>query len=383
MSGRMRLTQQEADPIGAITASPIVTIGAALAFGLAVVMTWFHWGEVGSPVAAVLAILLVAAAGIVAAVSATPARAPFAAERLWLVVTLSVGAAIAEYVSSIGNNRYLYDDFGPAVIGMLILALAPFCTWFSSVLAGVLSAAVLSILVVGAAAYTASDAPIAALIAVNSAPVLAMSAAAAGYSYGIIAETLAWQREANRAALQRDAELRAGIARSVQQGRVSVLGREVLPFLAGAMTADRISVADADRARELAEALRRALRAGIESTWLDDLAANVRLGHGIDTIIDDPSGAAADLGPDQRAALTALISWLGDAARSRLIRVTFTSEGEEAERGAITLVTETGAAPPTRRELDRFVAVARAVALRANSALTRENVTVELSYDID
>ena len=33
MSGRMRLTQQEADPIGAITASPIVTIGAVVAVG--------------------------------------------------------------------------------------------------------------------------------------------------------------------------------------------------------------------------------------------------------------------------------------------------------------------------------------------------------------
>ena len=124
----------------------------------------------------------------------------------------------------------------------------------------------------------------------NSAAVLAMSAAAAGYSYAIVDETLAWQREANRAALHRDTELRAGIARSVQQSRVSVLGREVLPFLAGVMTADRISVADADRARELAEALRRALKAGIESTWLDDLAATIRMSRGIPVVVDDPIG---------------------------------------------------------------------------------------------
>ena len=187
-----------------------------------------------------------------------------------------MGAAIAEYVSTIGADRYIYDDFGPIVIGMLILSLAPFCSWVSLLLAGVLSAAVLSILIVGSSTSAVIAAPISALVAVNSAAVLAMSAAAAGYSYAIVDETLAWQREANRAALHRDAELRAGIARSVQQSRVSVLGREVLPFLAGVMTADRISVADADRARELAEALRRALKAGIESTWLDDLAANVQ-----------------------------------------------------------------------------------------------------------
>lgn len=380
MSSRMRLTQQEADPIGGISAAPIVIVGAMLAFGTAVVLTWVHWPEVNSPLAAALAVILVGAGGAAAAISAMPTRAPFTAERLWLVVTLAVGAAITEYVSTVGANRFLYDDFGPLVIGMLILSVAPFCTWLSLLLAGTLSAAVLSILAVGASEYTASAAPIGALIIVNAAPVIAMSAAAAAYSYAIVAETLAWQREANRAALRRDAELRAGIARSVQQGRVSVLGREVLPFLAGVMTADRVSVADADRARELAEALRGALRAGIESTWLDDLGANVRMSRGIDTVIDDSTGAAADLGGDQKSALTALISWLGDAARSRSIRVTITTDGS---RGRISIVADPGDRPPTRRELERFVAVARAVALRAESAGTGENVSVELSYAIE
>ena len=380
MSSRMRLTQQEADPIGGISAAPIVVAGAVLAFGTAVVLTWVHWPEVNSPLAAALAVILVGAGGAAAAISAMPTRAPFTAERLWLVVTLAVGAAITEYVSTVGANRFLYDDFGPLVIGMLILSVAPFCTWLSLLLAGALSAAVLSILAVGASEYTASAAPIGALIIVNAAPVIAMSAAAAAYSYAIVAETLAWQREANRAALRRDAELRAGIARSVQQGRVSVLGREVLPFLAGVMTADRVSVADADRARELAEALRGALRAGIESTWLDDLGANVRMSRGVDTVIDDSTGAAADLGGDQKSALTALISWLGDAARSRSIRVTITTDGS---RGRISIVADPGDRPPTRRELERFVAVARAVALRAESAGTGENVSVELSYAIE
>lgn len=374
---RMRLTQQEADPIGAITAAPLVAIGAALAFVTSIVLTFAHWHEVGSPVAAVLGVALVAAAGLVAAISAAPSRAPFSAERLWLVVALAVGAAIAEYVSTIGADRYIYDDFGPIVIGMLILSLAPFCSWVSLLLAGLLSAAVLSILIVGSSTSAVIAAPISALIAVNSAAVLAMSAAAAGYSYAIVDETLAWQREANRAALHRDAELRAGIARSVQQSRVSVLGREVLPFLAGVMTADRISVADADRARELAEALRRALKAGIESTWLDDLAANVHLSRGIPVIVDDPVGGAADLGDDQRSALTALISWLGEGSRSAAIRVTITTE---PRRRRIVVEADHGASPPARRDLDRFAAVARAVSMRAELTLTGENVHVELSH---
>jgi hypothetical protein len=374
---RMRLTQQEADPIGAITAAPLVWIGAIAALGTSIALTIVHLPEVGSPLAAVLAIAFVAAAGLTAAISAAPGRAPFTTERLWLVVTLAVGAAIAEYISTIGANRILYDDFGPTTVGLLILAVAPFCTWVSLLLAGVLASVVMSLLVVGTASVIALEAPLSTLIAVNSAAVLAMSAAAAGYSYAIIDETLTWQREANRAALRRDAELRAGIARSVQQNRVSVLGREVLPFLAGVMTADRISVADSDRARELAEALRRALKAGIESTWLDELGANVQLSRGIVVIVDDPKGAAVDLGDDQRSALTALLMWLGDADRSAGIRVAISAE---SERRRITLTSAHGSSPPSRRELDRFVAVARAVEMRAEVILTRENVRVELSH---
>jgi len=377
---RMRLTQQEADPIGGITAAPIVAIGAALAFVVSIVLSVVHWHEVVSPLAAVLGVVLVGAAGLTAAISARPAFAPFTVDRLWLVVTLGVGAAIAEYVSTIGNDRYLYDDYGPLAIGMLILAVAPYCTWVSLLLAGVLAAAVLSILVVGSAATTATTVPIGALIAVNSAAVLALSAAAAGYSYAIVDETLAWQREANRAALRRDADLRAGIARSVQQSRVSVLGREVLPFLAGVMTADRISLADADRARELAEALRRALKAGIESTWLDDLAATVRASRGVAVVVDDREGDAGGLGDDQRSAITALITWLAEAGRSSTITVKLT---EDPPRRRVAIVTELGTSPPSRRELDRFAAVARAMSMRAEVDVTRENVRVELSHEPD
>lgn len=374
---RMRLTQQEADPIGAVTAAPIVVIGAVFAFAASIALSIAHWHEVGSVLAAVLGIALVGAAGLTAAVSAAPAFAPFTVDRLWLIVALAVGAAIAEYVSTIGADRYLYDDYGPIAIGLLILAVAPFCTWVSLLLAGLLAAAVLSILVVGSAAATMNTVPIGALIAVNSAAVLALAAAAAGYSYAIVDETLAWQRQANRAALHRDAELRAGIARSVQQSRISVLGREVLPFLAGVMTADRISVADADRARELAEALRTALKAGIETTWLDDLAATLRSSRNITVVVDDSEGAATALDDDQRSALTALVSWLSDSDRSTAIRVRMT---HDPPRRRIVIVTEPGAAPPSRRELDRFAAVARAVSMRAEVDVTRENVRVELSH---
>jgi hypothetical protein len=164
----------------------------------------------------------------------------------------------------------------------------------------------------------------------------------------------------------------------VQQSQVSVLGREVLPFLAGVMTAERISVADADHARELAETLRHALKAGIESTWLDDLVANLRLTRAIDVVVDDPEGAADDLAADQRSALTALLSWLSESDRATAIEV---EVAVDPPRHRIRIQAVNGASPPTRRELDRFAAVARAVALRPEVAVTGENVKVEVTHE--
>ena len=112
-------------------------------------------------------------------------------------VALAVGAAIAEYVSTIGADRYIYDDFGPLVIGMMILSVAPYCSWASLVFAGVLASAVLSILVVGLVDVRRQRGADQRMVVVGAAPVLAMSAAAAAYSYAVVDQTLAWHREAN------------------------------------------------------------------------------------------------------------------------------------------------------------------------------------------
>ena len=378
MSARMRLTQQEVDPIGGVAAAPLVVVGSVLAVAVAVGVTVAQWGEVSAPAVALLGIALVGGAGVVASASALPGRNPFTADRLWVTVSLAVGGAIAEFVATIGADRAGYEDYGPFVVGALILAVAPYCTWLSLLVAGGIATAVLVILEIGSADASLPRVTAASLVIVDAVTVLAFAAAAAGYSAAIVRETLAWQRQANAAALERDASLRAGIARSVQQGRVSVLGREVLPFLARVMNADRLTVADADRARELAEALRRALKAGLESTWLDDLAASVSAVRGVVVTVDDPGGVAARLRSDQRPALTALVSWLSAGDRSRAIRLAVSS-AEGTDR--VVLDSESGGAPPTRRELDRFLAVARSVGLRGDVVSTRENMRVEFRYD--
>ncbi|ANJ26264.1 hypothetical protein [Agromyces aureus] len=381
-----RLAPKDIDPIGALASSSILPhFGGVVATLTAVLMTVAHWAEVVSPVAAIAAIVLVVIAAVTATVATRPSRAPFTPERLWIVVVFGVGAAVAEYLSTIGNDRSLYDDFGPMVIGILMVSLAPYCSWTTLLTAGALSTAVLSVLMADRARPVWQDLPVVVMVLVYVLPTVVASAAAAGYSWSIVHITLEWQRKANRVLLQRDAELRAGLASSVDHGSVAVLRREVLPFLAAMLNVERVSVADADRARQLAEALRATLREEIATTWLSDLAADLVRRQGVPVEIVQADTAVASLRDDQRAALTALLNWLAGDGRAASIRVAVDREDTESARGRVVRIAVDavfGVEPPNRRSIERFAAVARAVGLAAEVATTGENVTVEFRHVI-
>ncbi|GAA1961993.1 hypothetical protein [Agromyces allii] len=381
-----RLAPKDIDPIVGLASSSILQhFGGVVATLTAVVITIAHWPEVVSPVAAIAAVVFVVVASVTATLATRPSRAPFTPERLWIVVVFGVGAAVAEYLSTIGNDRYLYDDFGPIVIGILMVSLAPYCSWTTLLTAGALSAAVLSVLVADGAGPVWHRLPVVAMMLVFVMPTVVASAAAAGYSWAIVHITLEWQRKANQVLLQRDAELRAGLARSADHGRVAVLRREVLPFLASMLSVERVSVAEADRARQLAEALRATLRDEIATSWLNDLAADLERRQGVPVEVVESDTAVASLHDDQRAALTALLSWLASDERAASIRVAVNREDTELMRGRVVRIAVdavVGAEPPNRRSIERFAAVARAVGLAAEVATTGENVTVEFRHVI-
>ncbi|MET4157274.1 hypothetical protein [Agromyces sp. PvR057] len=381
-----RLAPQDVDPIVPLASSSILQhVAGTAACVTAVVLTAAHWSEVDSPLAAIMAIAFVVISAIAATVGTRPSRAPFTPERLWVVIVFSLGGAVAEYLSTVGNNQFVYDDFGPVVIGIMMVSVAPYCSWTTLLSGGVLSGAVLAVLVAGAPSDAWQDLPTAVVVLVFVAPTVVASSAAAGYSWAIVHITLAWQRKANQVLLQRDAELRAGLARSSDHGRVAVLRREVLPFLASMLTAERVSVTDAARARQLADALRSTLRDEIATTWLSDLAADLERRHGVPVEVVETDTAVAVLHDDQRAALAALLNWLAVDDRAASIRIDVTREDTELSRGRVVRISVEalfGAQPPARRAIERFAAVARALGLAAEVSTSRQNVTVEFRHGI-
>lgn len=91
---------------------------------------------------------------------------------------------------------------------------------------------------------------------------------------------------------------RDGIAASVQQDRSTILARDVAPFFAELRTREVITDADRERARLIADGIRRAMVADADRTWFEQA---VRVEGGDAPVVDDPGGLAALLDADQRS----------------------------------------------------------------------------------
>ncbi|WP_394550942.1 hypothetical protein ACDF64_10165 [Agromyces sp. MMS24-JH15] len=390
------LSVAELDRFAGQAARSTILIGGMIAVLTAVGLTVAHWSEVVYPAAAAIGVLLVAASVLLAYDGTAPHRPTFTQERFGLVVATAVAAAFAEYLSTIGAKVYVANDYGPVVVGIVILLLAPYCSWLSLVSGGLVSAFVLAFLLLGTAERAGEFAvlPVASAVTI----LLAMTAGAAAYSWGAVSEILEAQREVNRAMLDHDAEVRSGVSPHSRRSPVSVLARQVLPFLARVMTAERITVADADRARELADALRHALRSGFRSTWLDELGGDLEEAHGVAVQVVDREGAATRLSTEQRVMVAGFLTWLSESDRSSALRVVLSRSDAPATQsrdrgvgvrardgrvGRLVITSFAGEGELDRAAIERFIPLAPVVRFEVVAVDVGENVRVEFHYDLD
>ncbi|QTX03897.1 hypothetical protein [Agromyces archimandritae] len=374
MPGRTSLTEQDISPRRADAARPAVVVGAIACVVLAAITLVSHLDEAHRAIPAVLSVALVAAAGI-AAVIATRARFdPFRPERLWIVIAVSICASIAEFASTAGNNARVYDDFGPYVTGILLIVLAPFVGWLSIVIAGVGAAALQLVVVIGALGYQQTQAPTGVSLIAATAPLLALTAVAAGFSAAIVRNVLARQRAHNRAMI---AAARARGGRGPND-RARLLVGEVLPFFVEIASATRVSVEQVDRARELAEALEEVPETVADRDWLAELAGRV-VSAGRRMHVDDVGAASTELTTGQANGVAALVRWLAGARTPELtaIEVHFGRAGGRPE--VVVDATLESDAPDFRRELDGFAVVLGSLFAHVEVTRARDNTRVTMS----
>lgn len=299
-------TAQQTDPLGSLNQRPVTLVVGVFAVALAIGRTVFQH-DVGTNVPlAVLGIVFVAAGAAVMIVSSSPLRAPFT--RLSFVVILACGilGMVTEAFSAYGHDLLIRDDWGSTALGLLLLACAPYRPGREIAVGTVIGAVVVAAVVVCETPYFATPAPAIVFVGVGVTPVLALGVGSAVYSLTFVTLVQQWLDRAAVLTRESAQEMRPGIARSVQQDRVTGLNRDVVPFFQQLVERGEVTEDDRERAGQVATLIRQRIVADSDRSWLEQILLDVCPRGQAGTVVDR-SGLAQFMTGDQRTAVRALV----------------------------------------------------------------------------
>ena len=315
MSERER-TRQQLDPAGTTAVRSFSVIVVVGAFVFAVVMTALARPQPAELPFALGALLAIGASAAIVIVQTSPYRAPFRGRSLAVAWGLGLAATYLSAAASWGVDDFVQDDWGPIVLGLLFIAVGPYRPAREVAMTGVASAIFVGFLALLEAPKFATPAPPLAFVVIAVTPMLAMCFGGVAYSLGVINAIDAWQRRARTASRGVIAEMRDGIARSVQQDRVTILGQDVIPFFVELLARDELTDADRARAAAIATDIRGVMVTEADRSWLETLVEATGLDlagspGAAQLIVDDPEGLADSMSTEQRTAIRALLVALG------------------------------------------------------------------------
>ena len=378
MTGRER-TPQQVDPLGALSARPVTVAAVLFAVVFATVATVRGWAEVVDPAAGVAALVVLAAAGGLVLFSASPLRAPFRRPALVVVVALGVVAAVLEALGTAGHNSLVRDDWASIALGVVLVGVAPYRPAVEIALGGAATAAALAVLVVLQRDSFVTDVPTFTFVVVVVTPVLALSLAAASFSRTFTLLVEGWLDRASTYRRASAGELRASIARSVQQDRVTILNHDVVPFFTALVDRGEVSDDDVETARRIAASLRVSMVAEADRSWLEQLFASPTTV--VAGIVVDPEHVAQLMTADHRTSLRALLVAFGEreGVQADDVRVELRPEGDRVE--ARISVPTTAGEFVLRRRFAPWFAVLRLVFADLQVDAGPPLLTLRFSYD--
>jgi hypothetical protein len=376
---RRERTPQQVDPLGALSAGPLTMLASVASAVYAVALTAVSREDVVSWVCALAALAALVAAGAVLMVFSRPSRAPFRRRYVVIMTALLAATAVLSGASTAGHNTMVRDDWVPVAVGVLVLGLAPYRPGREIAIVGIaLTVVVGGVIALEGPSFT-TGLPTALYVVVAVTPVLALSLAGATFSATFVTLVDRW---IERAASYRRAStdgLRASIARSVQQDRVTILNRDVVPFFTRLIESGEVTAVDSTRARAIAETLRGTMVAEADRSWLEHLLTASSVA--VRGVVDDPEHVAGEMASDHRTALRALIVAFADTGVVDASDVRLVFRAEEA-RVDVRLTVATRASDLTvRHRLAPYFAVLRVVYDDLVVDVTPPHLTLRFSYD--
>ena len=239
-------TRQQLDPSSCLGAWPLTVFLAAAALTYALIVTVLTAGEITVPVLSVLSMVFLAAACAYVVVATSAYRAPFTSRSHTTMQLLVWAAVISSAASAWQTNRFARDDWWPVSFGLLLLALGPYRPARELAASGTVSALFLGFLTLLQFESFATEAPPAAYVLVVMAPMLALCYASVAFSAAVVASLEDWHRQTVLAGEAMVDRFREGITRSVRQDRVTILGRDVLPYFSDILGRDTVTDGDRD-----------------------------------------------------------------------------------------------------------------------------------------
>ncbi|MFZ7087068.1 hypothetical protein [Curtobacterium sp. RRHDQ10] len=332
-------TAQQYDPLGALGARPLVLVAVFGSLLWAVVVSVFSRDVPGSPTMSAVTVLLVGAAAGAVVVGTSPLRAPFSRTTSVSFAVLLAVATVTSVAAQWGPDTNAVNDFMALVSAVGVLVLGPYRPWREVLAIGIALVLVNGVTWGVAAAAFPTQVPVSVVVLLATAPTIVLTAAAATYAATFVAFAERVQIRAGSYSVERAD--RDGIARSVQQDRVTILARDVTPFFDELRTRRTITEADRERARSIADGIRRVMVADADRTWLEQA---VLADGGSPTEIHDPDALIRGMDIDQRTVVRTFL-------RAALTDPT-------VDPAAITIVVERMPADPARTCLDVTMAVA-------------------------
>ncbi|CAN5291108.1 hypothetical protein BH11ACT2_BH11ACT2_03520 [soil metagenome] len=374
---------QQQYPLGALTGRPLSLIAAAIAPVYAIIMAVHNGNDINSPLLALASLVLVFTASVTVVVSSSPLRAPFTSQSATFTLLWANAAMLLGLASTWHTNTQVRDDWGPTIVGVMIIAIGPYRPPRELAIGGVLSAILAGFVVLlELDDLTSGISPIAYVIIMIT-PIVVLTIGAARFVQVIIRAIERWRRRARVIGLAVDEDENT-IARSVQQNRVTILNRDVVPFFAAVLARDGVTEEDTLHAREISDSIRSVMVAEADRSWLhtviDQAIAASRAEWLTADAVVDPLRLAPRMNLDQRSAVRAFIGALfaHPGFSSRAFRVTLTQDGDlvGVRLQARADFTET----QLRSEFSPFFAVMRMLFTDLVVEFVQPSLTLQFSY---
>ncbi|WP_349903364.1 hypothetical protein [Parafrigoribacterium humi] len=384
MTLRRERTRQQLDPAGVTGMRPVTIAAAVAAFVYALAMTLREPDHLRYPVLAALALVLLAVACCILVVQSAPLRAPLTATTHFFIHLFALGSATLSVAASWGANRYVADDWAPVSLGILLLALSLYRPSRELAGAGSLAAIYLGFLVLLEVPTLSIPAPPVALVIAAVTPMLAICFGSAVFGASFVSALERWQSRAELATRRMTTQLRAGIVRSVQQDRVTILNKDVLPFFTEVLSRGEVTIADRERAAMIADSIRGLMVAEADRSWLEQVVEHTGYGRErghVAGFVHDPHRLAPMITTRQRTAMRALLVALFDEPGfdHQSLRFDFARRGGKCV-GVLTAAVDSPDYA-VRTALAPYFAVMRVVFSDLHIELSQSRLELRMSYE--